>query len=151
MTRNALKPTPPGWPRLSAALSYRDPLRAIDWLCQAFGFEVRLKVQADDGSLVHSELTFGEAVVMVGADGDWEGVSRRSPKSLGGANTQALFVYVDDIEAHHARATAAGAKVVRALATSDYGADHWSDRGYSVTDPEGHLWHFAQRLRDPPH
>jgi len=151
MTQHSLKPTPRGWPRISASLSYQDPVRAIDWLCEAFGFEVRLKVQADDGSIVHSELQFGDGVVMVGGEDDRHGgVSGRSPKSLGGANTRGLFVYVDDIEAHYARATAAGARVVRALATSDYGADHWSDRGYGAIDPEGHLWHFAQRLRDPP-
>jgi uncharacterized glyoxalase superfamily protein PhnB len=37
--------------------------------------------------------------------------------------------------------------VLRELATTDYGAEHWTDRGYAVLDPEGHSWHFAQRLR----
>ncbi|HTY49519.1 MAG TPA: VOC family protein [Steroidobacteraceae bacterium] len=151
MAQNCLKPTPPGWPRISASASYQDPARAIDWLCEAFGFEVRLKVQADDGGIVHSELAFGDALVMVAGERDEAGIAARSPKSLGGANTRGLFVYVDDIEAHHARATAAGAVIVRPLATSDYGADYWSDRGYGAADPEGHLWYFAQRLRDPSH
>jgi hypothetical protein len=71
----------------------------------------------------------------------------RSPKSLDGANSQALFIYVNDIEAHYTQALAAGAVVARELATTDYGADYWTDRGYAVLDPEGHTWHFAQRLR----
>ena len=39
-----MKPTPPGWPRISTALYYDDAAEAIDWLCKAFGFELRLKV-----------------------------------------------------------------------------------------------------------
>jgi uncharacterized glyoxalase superfamily protein PhnB len=71
----------------------------------------------------------------------------RSPKSLHGANTQGLFIYVDDIEAHYTRALGSGAHVERELATTDYGPEYWSDRGYTVLDPEGHTWHFAQRIR----
>ena len=43
-----MKPTPPGWPRISSSVCYQDPAKAIDWLCNAFGFEVRLKVEGDD-------------------------------------------------------------------------------------------------------
>ena len=42
-----MKPTPKGWPRLSSALCYDNAAAAIDWLCNAFGFEVRLKVEGD--------------------------------------------------------------------------------------------------------
>jgi len=143
------KPSPPGWPRISSALVYRDPARAIDWLCRAFGFEVRLKVAADDGSIVHSELTIGDGLIMVAGEGAKWNVPARSPQSLGGANTQTLFTYVDDVQAHHDRAVAAGARIVRELATSDYGEDYWSDRGYAALDLEGHNWSFAQRLSGP--
>jgi len=98
-----MKPTPKGWPRISSALVYQDPARAIDWLCKAFGFEVRLKVEGDGGAIVHSELTFGEGLIMVaGETPAGLRVLARSPRSLGGANTQSLCVYVDDAEAHHA-------------------------------------------------
>ena len=60
-----MKPTPAGWPRLSASVFYDDPHTAIAWLCRAFGFEVRLKVEGDDGVIVHSELCYGEALIMV--------------------------------------------------------------------------------------
>jgi uncharacterized glyoxalase superfamily protein PhnB len=141
-------PTPAGWPRISASLAYQDPVRAIDWLVAAFGFEVRIKVPDDSGGIRHSELTFGEAVVMVAGERSHGPGFARSPKSLNGAITQALFIYVDDIEAHYSRTLAAGGAVVgRELATTDYGPEYWTDRGYSVLDPEGHSWHFAQRLR----
>jgi uncharacterized glyoxalase superfamily protein PhnB len=55
-----------------------------------------------------------------------------------GAVTQSAYVIVTDADAHHARATAAGAVVVMPLKTEDYGG-----RGYSCRDPEGHLWNFG--------
>jgi uncharacterized glyoxalase superfamily protein PhnB len=143
------KTPPAGWPRISTSLAYQDAAQAIDWLCRAFGFEVRIKIMGDDGSVVHSELTFGDGVIMVAGERSGPGVLARSPKSIGGAGTQALFIYVDDVQAHHDRASAAGAKITRELAVSDYGAEYWADRGYGANDPEGHNWHFAQRLRNP--
>jgi len=147
-----MKPTPPGWPRLSASVYYDDPRRAIDWLCRAFGFEVRIKVEGEDGSIHHCELTYGEAVIMVGAANGkepWQ-KNNRSPKSLGGAVTQALVVYLDDADAHHAHAVKEGATVIREPKTDDYGADYWSDRTSGALDPEGHLWWFLQRIRTSP-
>ncbi len=147
MAFQATRPTPDGWPRISSSLAYQDPVHAIDWLVSAFGFSVRIKVPDGSGGIMHSELTFGDAVVMVAGERAHGPSAARSPKSLNGATTQGLFIYVDDIEAHCTRALAAGAVVARELATTDYGAEHWTDRGYSVLDPEGHSWHFAQRLR----
>ncbi len=147
VTVQATGPTPSGWPRMSSSLAYQDPVRAIDWLVAAFGFSVRIKIPDNAGGIMHSELTFGDAVVMVAGERPDAAVPARSPKSLNGATTQALFGYVDDIETHYLRALAAGAVVTRELATTDYGPEYWSDRGYAVRDPEGHIWYFAQRLR----
>src|SRR6187402_3393146 len=144
-----MKSPPKGWPRMSASVFYQDPRAAIDWLCGAFGFEVRLKVEGEGGSIAHSELTFAEAVVMVGDTSSqrepWQS-SYRSPQQLGGGVTQALAFYIEDVDSHYQRAIAAGAKPVREPRTDDYGADYWVDRTYGVTDPEGHLWWFIQRL-----
>jgi uncharacterized glyoxalase superfamily protein PhnB len=142
-----MKPTPPGWPRLSSSLYYDDPRAAIDWLCKAFGFEVRLLVEGDGGRIEHSELTFGDALIMVaGADKADRFPYMRSPSKVGGANTQNLMLYVDDVEAHCRRAREAGAEITNELATHDYGADYWTDRGYECRDPGGHHWWFTQRL-----
>ncbi len=133
-----MKTPPIGWPRLSVALFYDDPRAALDWLAKAFGFATRVCVTGPEGEVVHSELEFGEAVIMVGGT-TYPG--RKSPRSLGGANTQGANLFVDDIDAHYARALAAGATIAYELETKDYG-----DRGYGVLDPEGHLWWFAQRI-----
>ena len=143
-----MKPTPPGWPRISSSLVYPDAAKAIDWLCRAFGFEVRLKVEGDGGRIEHSELTFGEGLVMVSDRKPEKWPHYRAPADVGGGNTQTLMVYVDDLEAHCKRAREAGAKIVREPETHDYGDDYWTDRGYRAEDPEGHHWWFWHRVGD---
>lgn len=146
-----MKATPAGWPRISTALYYEDAAKAIDWLCNAFGFEVRLKVEGDGGRVEHSELVFGEGLIMVGEVHGKEDKFpyRRSPSQVGGSNTQNMMVYVDDVEAHCKQARAAGAKISSEPKTTDYGEDYWSDRGYECEDVGGHRWWFYERLRDP--
>jgi uncharacterized glyoxalase superfamily protein PhnB len=146
-----MKPTPADWPRISCGLYYREAARMIDWLCDAFGFEIRLKVEGEGGRIEHSELTYGEGVIMVGQErlGDPRfGIDLKSPLSAG-CNTQSLMIYVDDVEAHCARARAAGATITDEPSVHDYGEDYWSDRSYGAQDPERHLWWFTQRLRGP--
>jgi uncharacterized glyoxalase superfamily protein PhnB len=146
-------PLPVGWPRISSSVFYEDAAAAIDWLCSTFGFEVRLEVEGEAGRIEHSELVFGDGLIMVGSAG---GRADRpnplpcaSPRSLGGANTQMLCVFVDDVDAHALHARRAGAKIVEEPATTDYGEDYWADRGYRVEDREGHHWFFVQRMRNP--
>lgn len=150
-----MKATPKGWPRISSSVFYDDPKAAIAFLCTAFGFELQLKVEGDDGSIVHSELRYGEGLVMVGSAGvkdpsreSWQ-KEQKSPRSLGGANTQSMAIFVDDADAHCAHARAHGAQVFREPATDDYGDDFWADRTYGARDPEGHVWFFMQRVRNP--
>ena len=149
-----MKPPPRDWPRLSSSVFYRDAQAAIEWLCQAFGFAVRLKVEGEGGRIEHSELTYGEGLIMVGQEGGssaerpWK-ARMRSPRSVDGANTQCLMLFVDDADAHCAHARQHGARIVEEPATHDYGDDYWTDRSYGALDPEGHLWWITQRVRDP--
>ena len=136
--------------RISSALFYEDADKAIDWLCQAFGFEVRLKVEGEGGRIEHSELVFGDGLIMVGSTGETSKRPRafcKSPRSLGGGNTQSLCVQVDDADAHCAHARAAGAQIGQEPETHDYGAEYWADRSYEAIDIEGHHWWFVQRVR----
>ena len=145
-----MKPTPPDWPRISSSLYYDDAAQAIDWLCDAFGFSVRLKVEGEGGRIEHSELVYGDGVVMVADAGKADKFAQiRSPAQVGGGNTQNLFVYVDDALAHCERARAKGARIVVEPKVSDYGEDYWSDRSYGCVDVGGHHWWFAERLRSP--
>jgi uncharacterized glyoxalase superfamily protein PhnB len=141
-----LKPPPAGWPRIASAVYYDDAAAAINWLCRAFGFEVRVKIEGEGGRIEHSELMYGEGMVMVGQAG--KEAFRQSPRSVNGANTQNMMLFVDDADAHCEHARANGAKIVKEPTTTDYGADWWTDRGYECEDLEGHHWWFYQRLRE---
>ena len=137
--------TPDGWPRISTCVFYDDAPAAIDFLCRAFGFELRLKVEGEGGRIEYCELIFGEGLVTV-SQSDQDG-SGKSPRSLGGANTQRIAVIVDDVDAHCEVARAAGAKILQPPATKDYGDDYWTDRSYRAEDPEGHQWAFWHRIK----
>ena len=150
-----MNPPPADWPRLTSSLIYRDAAAAIDWLGRAFGFDVRLKVEGAGGRIDHSELVYGEGVIMVGQEGGdlsrypWK-AALKSSLSMAGGTSQSVMIYVDYAESHCARARAAGARIVAEPETHDYGADYWADRSYGALDPEGHLWWVTQRIRNPP-
>lgn len=146
-----MKKLPEGWPRISSSLFYEDAAKAIDFICEAFGFEVRLRIEGEGGRIEHSELTYGDGLIMVGSVG---GKSSRpdplpvtSPRAVGGKNTQTLCLCVDDADAHCAKARAAGAIIAQEPKVEDYGDEYWADRCYRAIDPEGHHWWFMQRIR----
>lgn len=120
---------------IQACLTYADAAAAIEWLSAAFGFTAQLVVAADDGAIIHSELSLGTGVVMVSSPKPEDG--RHAPRAPGGAPAT-LSVYVPDPDAHHARAVAAGARVLRPLRNEAYDA-----RGYMAEDPEGYRWYFG--------
>ena len=128
-------------PTFVSALFYKDPVAALAWLEKAFGFERLMVITDAQGKLVHSEMKFGDGYIMVGAE--WADFVA-SPASAGGRNTQTTHVQLKDgIDAHCQRARAAGAVIVRELADQFYG-----DRSYMAKDPEGHVWSFAQTVRE---
>ena len=132
---------PPDTPRITPHLFYDDVGAATDWLVNAFGFKVRLKMTDPTGLVVHSDLEVGDSLVMLGLTE--ENPSWECPKTLGGKVSQRLYIFVDDVDAHYERARGAGVTIHREL------ADHfWGDRVYEAIDLEGHRWKFAQHLFD---
>jgi uncharacterized glyoxalase superfamily protein PhnB len=125
---------------LAPILFYEDLAAALEWLGKAFGFETRITMPGPDGKLVHAEMQLREAVVMMGPTSEERGT--RSPRDLGAVN-QSLYVYVDDVDAHCARARAAGAQIV-----SEPEDMFWGDRMYYTVDSEGHHWNFAQHVKE---
>ena len=121
-------------------LRYRKAHVAIDWLCNAFGFE-RHAVYADADTVHHAQLTFGNGMIMLSSAGDggseWANHIVQ-PAAIGMKQTQSPCVIVADADAHYARAKAAGAEIVIEIADQGYGG-----RGYACRDLEGHLWWFG--------
>lgn len=121
-------------------LRYADATAAIAFLEKAFGFERHLVVPGEkEREVAHAQLRLGNAMIMVGSwRDDAFGQLQKLPRDVGGVGTQSPYVIVEDADAHHDRAVAAGAEVVTPLESPDYGG-----RMYSCRDPEGHLWTFG--------
>lgn len=135
------KNPPEGMPRVTPYLFYDDLAAALDWLGKAFGLARRMSMPGPDGTLMHAEMTLQDGVIMMGQPG----MEARcvSPRSKDGVNTQSLYIYVDDVDAHCANARAAGATIVR-----EPEDQFWGDRMYTALDLEGHHgWSFAQCMR----
>lgn len=120
-------------------LRYADARSAIEFLCDAFGFELHFKTGADDSSVEHAQLRVGTDLVFVGQDHGSNPYSMHSPLILHGT-THALCVWVADhaLDEHQARAEAAGARILNRVHDSLAGV-----REYSCADPEGHVWTFS--------
>jgi uncharacterized glyoxalase superfamily protein PhnB len=126
-------------PSIIPTLRYDDATKAIDWLCDAFGFERHLVVPGDGDSIAHAQLTFGNGMIMLGtASEDHFGRHQKTPAAVGGIGTQSPYVIVPDADIHFERARAKGAEIIEELRDQDYGG-----RGYSCRDPEGHAWSFG--------
>lgn len=122
------------------ALRYADAPAAIEWLCKAFGFEKRAVYMADEKTVMHAELTFGNGMVMIGSVTNGTPYSDlvKQPKDVG-AETQSPCLIVADCAAVHERAKAAGAEMVFDLEEKSYGG-----KGFTCRDPEGHLWSVGE-------
>jgi PhnB protein len=129
---------PENTPRISPYLYYEDVAGALDWLARAFGFRERLRMPGPDGRIAHAELELADGLVMLGCPSP----DYRNPKRLGQV-TQSLYLYVDEVDKHFARAREAGAKILEEPRDQFYG-----DRRYAAEDPEGHHWYFAEHVRD---
>jgi len=107
-------------------LPYPDVVEAVTWLCNAFGFAVRLRIGNH-----RAQLVYGDGAVIV-IDGGAEDVP-----------SQSVLVRVEDADAHHEQALAAGARISRAPTDYPYG-----ERQYNAEDIGGHRWTFSQSIAD---
>jgi len=127
-------------------LTYADGPAAMDWLARAFGFEEQTRWLDDDGRVAHGEMRAGSGLVMIASTNPaYEGPSaHREHCEAAEAWLSAPFVvdgalvYVDDIDAHYARAVAAGAPTLSEI-------EDGPARLYRTEDLEGHRWMFMQR------
>ncbi|HEU4946050.1 MAG TPA: VOC family protein [Kribbella sp.] len=117
------------WP----ALVYHDGQAALKFLTEGLGFTLVASYPgASEGSIAHAELSWPTGGgVMVSSS------NRGSENEFDKLADQTASVYLvhDDPDPLLARATAAGATVVRGLRDEDYGS-----RGFTVADPEGNFW-----------
>ncbi|HEY7990353.1 MAG TPA: VOC family protein [Stellaceae bacterium] len=111
-----------------------DVPKEVDWLVRVFGFEKIAVIPTGNGRH-HGEVRYGAGVVMMGTAADqFESKSPNQAK----AHTGGVFVYLDDVDAHYARAKSAGAEIVQEIADQNYGRTYWA------RCPEGHDWFFTK-------
>lgn len=114
-------------------LAYPDVAEATRWLCDAFGFTLRLRI-ANHRAQLNVE---GGAVVVT------ERPRREGQDSPGVDVAHAVMVRVADVDRHHERAKASGARILRPPTDYPYG-----ERQYSAQDVGGHFWTFSQSIAD---
>jgi len=122
------RPAPrPELSRLNMIVHYSKTVAAARWLCEAFDFETTTSLpDADSETFTWIEIRVGNgAIFLYPAEGEASGVTHQP------------FVYVDDVEAHHDRAVAAGATIVQPIT-------HHGFKAYVADDLEGRRWTFAQ-------
>lgn len=118
-------------------LRYRDAPRAIDWLCQVFGFSAHLVVPGENGTIAHAQLNSANGMIMLGSaskEGAY-GPLVVQPEDIGGAETQTCYLIVADADAVYDRVIEAGGPIVIDIVDEEYGG-----RGFTCRDLEGHLW-----------
>jgi uncharacterized glyoxalase superfamily protein PhnB len=122
-------------------LAYDDVGEAVDWLCKAFGFKVRLRI-ADH----RAQLVVGEGAVIVTARDKAAldaGAIFSGGESRAAMVRHSVHVRVNDAKQHYERAMASGARILQPPADYPYG-----ERQYSALDLGGHLWTFSESIAD---
>lgn len=144
-TSNLVRPhgyVPQGYPGGIASQSifptirYRDANAAIEWLKGAFGFAENAVHRDDEGVVLHAQLELGGSMIMLGEyrEGGFLGEEEIHPAT----SPVSIYVVLADVDAHHDRAVAAGAEIIRPPVDKDYGG-----RDYGVRDLEGNAWWFG--------
>ena len=116
---------------IQPVLHYRDPEKALGFLTEAFGFREQAVHNGPDGEIAYVELEFGGCYFGFGVTASHSD----SPFDLG---PTAVYVALDDPDAHHDRAVAAGTEIVMGLTDQEYGSCD-----YAARDPEGNVWCFG--------
>lgn len=132
-------------------LSYQDAEAALTWLAGAFGFTETARYPMPDGSIGHAEMrTEAGGTIMLAEPTP----AYRSPAAHAETCAEAaewlkvpyvvdgVHVIVPDVDAHFARARAAGATILGELGDTEHG------RLYRAADPEGHRWMFEGAASD---
>jgi uncharacterized glyoxalase superfamily protein PhnB len=123
-------------------LIYRDVGEAVTWLCHVFGFTERWRAGNH-----RAQLAFGNGALIVAearqAAGDYPGAGIDYTPDMQGPIGHEVMVRVTDVDAHHAHAHKAGARILSVPQDYPYG-----ERQYGAVDLAGHHWTFSQSIAD---
>jgi uncharacterized glyoxalase superfamily protein PhnB len=120
------------------AMRFHDANRALAWLRDAFGFEEAVCYRDESGVVVHAEIRYRGALFFFGQQRESDYPVRPPDDTTPATGSVYVAVAREDINAHYERARAAGARIIREIADTEYGS-----REYSAYDCEGHPWSFG--------
>ena len=126
------KPIPEGYTTVTPYLVVKDVKAQLEFVSRAFGALVHTKMQMPDGSIGHCDASINGAHIMMGQAGP------QHP-----AMPTMLHLYVEDADAVHAQALAAGGLPDMPVKDQFYG-----DRGGSVKDANGNVWWISTHKED---
>jgi uncharacterized glyoxalase superfamily protein PhnB len=135
-----VKAIPEGFHTLTPHLVIRDCPAALDFYAKALGAKEIARHPGPGGKIMHAEMQIGDSKFFL--NDEFPEMGARGPQSLGGTPIT-LHLFVEDCEKLFTQAVAAGATVLMPLAVQ-----FWGDRYGIVTDPFGHNWSIASRLKD---
>ncbi len=127
-------------------LAYENGVAALEWLAQAFGFHERARMLGPDGRLAHGEMETGNGLIMLASPTPEYESPKHHREHCEKANrwskvpwvVDGVLVYVENVDAHFARAKGAGAIILSEP------TDDGPGRLYRAEDSEGHRWMFMQ-------
>jgi PhnB protein len=137
---NVAKPIPEGYHTITPYLIVDGAASAIAFYKRAFSAVELHRLDGPGGKVAHAEIKIGDSPIML-ADEALE-MGLRSAKAIGGSPIS-VMLYVEDVDALSAQATAAGATVVRPVTDHFYG-----DRSGTFEDPYGIQWHISTHTED---
>lgn len=140
--KTKVKTTPEGWNSLTAYISVKGALDAIEFYKNAFGAKETGRLTMPDGSIGHAELEIGDSKIMLAEENEQWG--NLSPQAIGGSPVS-LCIYVEDVDAVFAKALEAGATVTGEMVVKD---QFYGDRSGGITDPFGHKWSIMTHFED---
>ena len=134
-----VKAIPQGFHTITPGLTCKNASAAIELYKKAFGAKEINKMTGPNGRIMHAELQIGDSRLFL-AD-EFPGMS--AAPQAGAPPSQALYLYVEDVDAKYKQAIAAGCREGMPLANM-----FWGDRFGSVVDREGHHWNLATHVED---
>lgn len=135
-----VKAIPDGYHTITPALTVRDAAQAIEFYKTAFNAQQLERLDGPDGKVMHAGLQIGNSRFILGEENLQMGCS--SPLTLNGT-PNALYLYVEQVDAAFKQAVNAGAKVEMPVAEM-----FWGDRTGQLSDPFGHRWWLATHTQD---
>lgn len=125
-------------PSLIPAIAVHDAKQAIAFYQQAFeATELYRLIDPESGKIGHAELLINGSMFMLS---DEYPAYNKTPQALGGTTVK-LTLMVEDVDAIVARASDAGASVLRSPSDEFYG-----HRSATIRDPFGHEWMLQKEI-----